>query len=108
MDHIRVYYLEPQRRLALPSLYLQLLFIYLFILTDGSSLGSILLIILIAESQVTHSRPAGDRIFLLSLTGCFCLSLLAACVGIRSLCTDSKAPRRDLSGGWGTNEGCIL
>ena len=33
---------------------------------------------------------------------------LAACVGIRSLCTDSKAPRRDFSGGWGTNEGCIL
>lgn len=76
VDNIRNFYLEGKAaHLALPSLYLQTAFAFLFIFMNGSVVGGILLVILIAESLVSYPRPAGDYIFFISIIGFFCVNL---------------------------------
>ncbi len=70
LDNIRTYYIDNKMpSLGVPSLYLQMLLAYAFLFLDGSTVGGILLIILIAESQLTYPRPTGDIIFVLALIG---------------------------------------
>ncbi|GEM_PF-999211 len=76
VDNVRSFFLERRaRHLFKPSLFLQLIFIYLFILLDSSTIGSVLLVVLIAESQIACPRPVGDYIFFLSIGGYFGLGL---------------------------------
>lgn len=70
LDNIRTYYIDYKMpSLVVPSLYLQMLMAFAFLFLDGSTVGGILLIILIAESQLTYPRSTGDTIFVLSLIG---------------------------------------
>lgn len=70
LDSIRTYYFNARLpAVSVPSLYLQLLLIFAFIATDGTAVGGILLVILIAESLLAYPRPNGEHIFLLSLIG---------------------------------------
>lgn len=70
IDSIRTYYLEEKLPfLSVSSLYLQVLLVFTFVFLEGSPLGGILLVILIAESYLTYSRPHGDYIFFISVTG---------------------------------------
>ncbi len=70
LDSIRTYYLADRLpRLIMPSLYSQIVLILAFIFIEGSTVGVILLVILIAESLLAHSRPQGDYIFLISIAG---------------------------------------
>ena len=79
VDSIRNHSLEsslsPWER---PLLWLHLLLAYLFLWLDGTGIGAILFIILIAESQISHSRSVGNRVFLLSLVGFLAIGLLGA------------------------------
>lgn len=69
-DSIRSHYLDAKMpSLNVPSLYLQMLIVFIFIFLDGTSVGGILLVILIAESLLIYPRPNGDRIFIISLIG---------------------------------------
>ncbi len=69
-DSIRSHYLDAKMpSLSVPSLYLQMLIVFIFIFLDGTSVGGILLVILIAESFLDYPRPNGDRIFIASLIG---------------------------------------
>jgi len=70
LDSIRSHYLDAKMlSLSVPSLYLQMLIVFIFIFLDGTSVGGILLVILIAESLLIYPRPNGDRIFIVSLIG---------------------------------------
>ncbi len=70
LDNIRTYYLSVKLpTFIIPSLYTQLALAMLFIFIEGSPVGAILLIILIAESLLAYPRPHGDYIFLMSLAG---------------------------------------
>ncbi len=70
LDNIRTYYFEEKLpSIVVPSLYIQMLLIFIFIFLDGSPVGGILLIILIAESLLAYPRPNGDFIFFISLPG---------------------------------------
>jgi len=83
LDNIRTYYLEDKLpNLIVPSLYVQMLLAFIFIFLDGTAIGAILLIILIAESLLAYPRPHGERILLLSLAGL--LSANAASLYIKS------------------------
>ncbi|MGM0688718.1 MAG: sensor histidine kinase [Bacillota bacterium] len=69
-DSIRSNYLDVKMpSLSVPSLYLQMLIVFTFIFLDGTSVGGILLVILIAESLLIYPRPNGERIFFISLIG---------------------------------------
>lgn len=77
LDSIRYFYLESKfKNLGRSSIFLQLLFIFVFIFLDGSSVGSILLVIIVAESLLTYSRPTGDHIFFLAIVGFIVVSAL--------------------------------
>ena len=79
VDAIRNYSLEPgPSPWERPLLWLQLLLAYLFLWLDGTGIGAILLIILIAESQISHSRSVGNRIFIFSLVGFLAIGLVGA------------------------------
>ena len=70
LDSIRTYYLDTKfPSFSIASLYLQLLLIFVFIYEDGTPLGGILLVILIAESLLAYPRPNGDYIFLTAVIG---------------------------------------
>ncbi len=70
LDSIRTYYLTTRLpELIVPSLYSQIALIYIFIFLEGSPVGVILLIILIAESFLDYPRPHGDYLFLMSIVG---------------------------------------
>lgn len=70
LDSIRANYLDRKIPLfSLPSLYTQLILVFIFMLLDGTLVGGILLIIMIAESLLTYPRPHGNHIFLLSIIG---------------------------------------
>lgn len=70
LDSIRANYLDRKIPLfSLPSLYIQIILVFIFMLLDGTLVGGILLIIMIAESLLTYPRPHGDYIFLLSIIG---------------------------------------
>jgi signal transduction histidine kinase len=70
LDSIRTYYLDTKfPSFSIASIYLQLLLIFVFIYEDGTPLGGILLVILIAESLLAYPRPNGDYIFLTSVIG---------------------------------------
>ena len=78
LDNIRTYYLDEKLpSLSIPSLYIQGLFAMVFIYLDGSTVGGILLIILIAESRLAYASPLGDNIFFLSLIGFPAVSALS-------------------------------
>jgi signal transduction histidine kinase len=78
LDNIRTYYLDEKLpSLSIPSLYIQLIFAMVFIYLDGSTVGGILLIILIAESRIAYASPLGENIFFLSLTGFPAVSALS-------------------------------
>jgi signal transduction histidine kinase len=78
LDNIRTYYLDEKLpSLSIPSLYVQLIFAMLFIYLDGSTVGGILLIILIAESRIAYASPLGENIFFLSLVGFPAISALS-------------------------------
>ncbi len=70
LDSIRANYLDRKFPIfSLPSLYMQMFLVYIFMLLDGTLVGGILLIIMIAESLLAYPRPHGDYIFLLSIIG---------------------------------------
>lgn len=70
LDNVRIYYFDSKiPGFSIPTLYLQLLVAFTFIFLDGTSVGGILLIILIAESLLAYPRPSGDIVFLVSITG---------------------------------------
>ena len=72
VDNIRSFYLDREsRQFSKSSLFLQLILLYLFIFMDSSAIGSVLLVVLIAESLIAYPRPVGDYIFLLSIGGYF-------------------------------------
>ena len=72
VDNVRSFYLDRKAlHFSKPSLFLQLIFLYLFIFLDSSAIGSVLLVVLIAESMIAYPRPVGDNIFLLSIGGYF-------------------------------------
>lgn len=78
LDNIRTYYLDEKLpSLSIPSLYIQGLFAMVFIYLDGSTVGGILLIILIAESRIAYPSPLGENIFFLSLVGFPAVSALS-------------------------------
>jgi len=78
LDNIRTYYLENKLpSIVVPSLYIQMLLIFIFIYLDGSPVGGILLIILIAESLLAYPRPNGDYIFFMSLPGFLLVSAVS-------------------------------
>jgi signal transduction histidine kinase len=78
IDNVRTYYLDSKLpALSVPTLYIQALLSLVFIFLDGSTLGGILLIILIAESMISYSYSSGENIFLLSLVGFPVISALA-------------------------------
>ncbi len=78
LDNIRTYYLDEKLpSLSIPSLYIQGLFAMVFIYLDGSTVGGILLIILIAESRIAYASPLGENIFFLSLVGFPAVSALS-------------------------------
>ncbi len=86
LDNIRTYYFEEKfPSIIVPSLYIQMLLIFIFIYFDGTPVGGILLIILIAESLLAYPRPNGDYIFFISLPGFLFVS--AASLYERSLLT---------------------
>jgi len=70
VDNIRTYYLDTKMpSFNVPSFYAQYIFALAFIFFDGTPIGAILLIILIAESLLSSPHPHGNYIFYLSLTG---------------------------------------
>lgn len=84
IDNIRTYYLEEKlSSIVVLSLYIQMLLIFIFIFLDGSPVGGILLVILIAESLLASPRPNGDYIFFISLAGFLFIS--AASLYMRSI-----------------------
>ncbi|MFO8060090.1 MAG: sensor histidine kinase [Bacillota bacterium] len=79
VDSIRQYFMEtrwPGRTHTV--LWVELVLVYLFLWADGTGIGSILFVVLIAESQLTHSRTIGGSVFLLSLVGFLLISGLRA------------------------------
>ena len=75
LDNVRSYYLESKLpSVIVPSLYIQMLLVFTFIYLDGTPVGAILLIILIAESLLSYPPPHGDFIFFISITGFLALS----------------------------------
>lgn len=78
LDNIRTYYFEEKLpSIVVPSLYIQMLLIFIFIFLDGSPVGGILLIILVAESLLACPRPNGDYIFFISLPGFILISAVS-------------------------------
>ncbi len=70
IDSIRTYYITTKLpQLITPSLYIQVILTFIFIFSDGSPVGGILLIILIAESLLVYPRPHGDNLFVMSIIG---------------------------------------
>ena len=70
LDSIRTYYLTARLpEYIVPSLYSQITLTFIFIFIEGSPVGVILLIILIAESFLDYPRPHGDYLFLMSIVG---------------------------------------
>jgi signal transduction histidine kinase len=75
LDNIRTFYLDNKYpAYSIPSLYIQLLAAYIFIFMDGTSVGGILLIILIAESLLAYKSPTGEYIFIFAITGFIAVS----------------------------------
>ncbi len=70
LDSIRSYYFDTKLpAFSVPSIYFQLLLIFLYIYLDITPLGVILLVILVAESHLTYPHPNGSYIFLISIIG---------------------------------------
>ncbi|HED24191.1 MAG TPA: sensor histidine kinase [Firmicutes bacterium] len=75
LDNIRTYYFTAKfTSFIIPSFYIQMVLAFLFIFLEGSPLGAILLIILIAESLISTSRPHGDYIFFMAVAGFLAVS----------------------------------
>lgn len=69
-DSIRNYVMaDEDQHWARVIVWVQLPLTYLFLWVDGTGIGSILLVILIAESQMDYPRQLADRVFLMSLLG---------------------------------------
>ncbi len=70
IDTIRNNYLVSRLPvLSVPSYYLQLIMALVFIFLDGSPIGFIMLIILVAESLISAPHPNGSYLFFMSLGG---------------------------------------
>jgi len=77
IDSIRFFFLDQKaEQLVKPSFFFQLALIMLFIFLDGSAVGSILLIIIIAESLISLPHPTGERLLIISLVGFVIVSAL--------------------------------
>jgi signal transduction histidine kinase len=77
IDSIRFFFLDHKAvQMVKPSLFFQLALIMLFVFLEGSAVGSILLIIIIAESLISLPRPTGDQLLISSLIGFVMVSAL--------------------------------
>lgn len=77
-DSIRNFFVESRASQWTHSmLWVQLLLIYSFLWLDGTGVGSILLVIMIAESQLSYSSTIGRRVFIFSLSGFLLIGTLA-------------------------------
>ncbi|MFO7942455.1 MAG: sensor histidine kinase [Bacillota bacterium] len=79
VDSVRNYYVEDARpRLAEGLIWLQIAIIYLFLWLDGTGIGAIPLVIMIAESGLMQSRRLANRIFGAAVSGFLFFGILSA------------------------------